>query len=442
MNTRLVGCLGALFFTLSAFGEQPKTPHSAMTPEEIRDARLQDGHKVVFVGDGETAEADSVTRAINMFYVDQFHHFQDPLAPCFLLMSRDANLAMGVGGAVRMRGWADFDGSINATGFIPYLIPVPSDPAQRRRFSGTPGGSSFFVRLIGFNTLVKTFNAYIQCEFSGEGNVGFVLKKAYVIMDDWTVGYATTTFSDPASEVPTIDGAGPNGKASKTAMLVRWMHDFNSHWSMAASVEMPSSRVDADGTRTQVLNDWMPDYVAFGQYSWGHGQHVRLSGMVRTIPYRNLVNGTNHSKVGWGAQVSTFLKPANPLAIYGIVNYGEGYASYMGDLSIGNYDLVAKAGDPGHLQAPRSLGFVAGLKYNFRPNVYSCLAFGQARYFDHDSEFESTDYKYGKYAAANLFWEPTPRLQVGMEYLWGQRHDFNGEHSHANRVDILFQFSF
>ena len=441
MMTRLLGCLGTIMFTISAFGEQPINT-SGMTPEEISKARLQESHKVVFVGDGEPAHPDSVARAIEMFYTDQFQHFQDPLAPYFLLMSRDANLAMGVGGAVRMRGWADFDGAINANGFVPYLIPVPSDPTLRKRIGGTPGGTSIFMRVIGFNTLVKTFNAYIQCDFSGPGNVGFKLKKAYVIMSDWTVGYATTTFADPASQVPTIDGAGPNGKASKTAMLVRWMHDFNSHWSMAGSVEMPSSQVDADGSRTQVLNDWMPDYVAFGQYGWDHGQHIRLSGMLRTIPYRDLVSGVNRNKIGWGAQISTYLKPANPVSVYGIVNYGEGYASYMGDLSIGNYDLVTTANDPGRLHAPRSLGFVGGVKYNFRPNVYACAAYGQARYYNHDSEYKSTDYKYGRYGVVNLFWEPTPRLQAGIEYLWGQRNDFDGNHGQANRVDVLFQFSF
>ncbi|MBD5179803.1 MAG: hypothetical protein HDT01_00730 [Bacteroidales bacterium] len=441
MMTRLVGCLGAMLFTLSAFGEQPINK-SNMTPEEIREANQQESHKIVFVGNGEQASADSVARAVRMFYADQYRHFKDPLAPNFLLMSRDANIAMGIGGAVRMRGWADFNGSINANGFIPYLIPVPSDPTQRRRIGGTPGGTSLFMRVIGFNTLIKTFNAYIQADFSGPGNVGFKLKKAYVIMSDWTVGYATTTFADPAAEVPTIDGAGPNGEASKTAMLVRWMHDFNSHWSMAASVEMPSSQVDADGTRTQVLNDWMPDYVAFGQYSWAHGQHVRLSGMMRTIPYRDLVTGVNHNKIGWGAQLSTFLKPANPLAIFGIVNYGEGYGSYMGDLSVGNYDLVPTAGHPGQLHAPRSLGISGGLRYSFRPNVYACAAYGQARYYNHDSEYKSTDYRIGRYFAANIFWEPTPRLQAGIEYLWGQRNNFDGNHNHANRVDVLFQFSF
>lgn len=438
----IVGCISTIFVAAGMSAQTVDTSMNTMTPEEISQASLMDEHKVVFTGDGQQAQADSVRRMIEMFYVDQFRHFQDPLAPYFLLMSRDANLAMGVGGAVRMRGWVDFDGAVPVNGFCPYMIQVPSDPTLRRRIGGTPGGTSFFMRVIGFNDLVKNFNAYIQCDFSGPDNVGFKLKKAYVTVQDWTVGYATTTFSDPAAEVPTIDGAGPNGKASKTAMLIRWMHDFSKHWSAAASVEMPSSKVDADGTRTRVLNDWMPDYVAFLQYGWNHSQHLRLSGMIRTIPYRDLVAGVNRNIIGWGTQLSTIVHPVNRLALYGEVNYGQGYSSYMGDLSIGNYDLVPTAAIPGRLHAPRTLGAACGLKYNFRYNLYSCVAYGHARYFNHDAEFADTDYKFGRYVAANLFWEPTARLQLGVEYLWGQRNDFNGEHGHANRVDALFQFSF
>lgn len=442
MMKKLLLCVFIAVVTGVSHAQSIDTSMNSMTPEEISQAKMKQEHKIVFVGDGPQASQDSVMRMINMYYIDQFHHFKDPQAPYFLLMSKDANLSMGVGGAVRMRGWADFDGAVPVNGFCPYLIPVPADPELRRRIGGTPAGTSLFFRVIGFNTVVKDFNAYIQCDFSGPDNVGFKLRKAYVTIQDWTVGYATTTFSDPAAEVPTIDGAGPNGRASRTSMLVRWLHSFTPHWSMAAAVEMPSSQVDADGALTKRLYDWMPDYVVFGQYGWSHDQHVRLTGMMRVIPYRDLVAGVNRNVVGWGAQASAVIKPVNRLALYGELNTGRGYSSYMGDLSIGNYDLVASPIDPGRMHAPMSMGLACGFKYNFKYNLYACVAYGQARYYNSHSELIPNDYKRGRYLAANLFWEMTPRLQVGIEYLYGQRTNFSGAHNHANRVDALFQFAF
>lgn len=433
--------LGAL--ALSGFAaDRVDTSMATMTPEEIQIEKMKEGHQIVMAGDGEKASQDSIQRMVDMFYFDQFHHFQDPLAPYFLLMSRDANLAMGVGGAVRMRGWGDFDGSVPINGFSPYMIPVPASPEHRRRIGGTPGGTSLFFRVIGFNALVRNFGAYVQCDFSGANNVGFKLKKAYVTIQDFTVGYATTTFADPAAEVPTIDGAGPNGKASRTAMLVRWMHSFTPHWSMAASVEMPGSHTDADGDKTQKLDDYFPDVALFGQYSWAHDQHVRLSGIVRVIPYRDLVAMRNRSMMGYGAQLSANIKPVNCFAIYSEVNAGRGISSYLGDLSIGNYDLVTDNANPGRLTAPWTLGIAAGVKYNFRYNVYACAAYGHARYFNDHGSLMPDDYRMGHYVAANIFWDATPRLQVGAEYLWGQRRNFDGAHAHANRIDVLFQFAF
>lgn len=403
-------------------------------------ATLQNQQHIIFMGDGNKTTADSIARTISLFYIDQFRHFQDPIAPYFMLMSKDAKLAMGIGGSVRMRAWGDFDGSVSTNGFVPAMIPVPSMPDQRRQIGGTPGGSALFFKVLGRSSW-GNITGYIQCDFSGANNVTFKLKKAYAIINDWTVGYASTTFSDPAAEAPTIDGAGQNGKASHTTMLIRWMHDFNPRWSMAASVEMPSDQVDADGISTQTLKDYLPDWAVYGQYAWGNGSHIRLGGIIRFIPYRNLVTSTDHTVAGWGAQLSGVCYLMRNLTVYGEFNTGHGYQSYMGDLSVGSYDLVADRGTPGHLYAPLAVGLNVGARYNFSSKLYAAVALGKVGYYPRDTP-DPDDYRYGLYGAVNLFYEPTSRLTAGIEYLRGSRHNFSGESASANRIDILFQFAF
>lgn len=415
---------------------------STNTPEEIKEAKLKESHKVVYIGSDENiACEDSITHLVNSFYVDQYRHFQDPLAPYFLLMSKDAKLAMGIGGAVRMRGWADFAGSIPTNGFVPYMIPVPEDPAQRRGIGGTPDGSTLFMRVIGRNPTLGDIVGYIQCNFQGDGHT-VMLKKAYVQLKGFTIGYAPTTLQDPDAQAPTIDGAGQNGLLSYTRLLVRWDHEFGkSPWAMGASVEMPSSQVDADGEQTKKIKDWMPDMVAFAQYNLPDAGHLRLTGQLRVLPYRDLVAGKNRNELGWAVQLSGVVRPAKRLALYLEANTGRGYESAMGDLSVGNFDLVADDTAPGRMYAPLALGLNAGAKFNFRPDLYAGLALGQARYFP-EYAVRGDSYKYGLYGAVNLFYEPTPRIQVGIEYLVGKRCNFNHEHASANRVDALFQFSF
>ena len=44
------------------------------------------------------------------------------------------------------------------------------------------------------------------------------------------------------------------------------------------------------------------------------------------------------------------------------------------------------------------------------------------------------------YLAANLIWSPLERVQVGIEYLYGVRQNFDGSEGSANRLQTAFIF--
>lgn len=406
---------------------------------------LKAEHKVIYINGRPTVESqahiDSVRHMIDMFYYDQFRSFADPAAPYFLFMSKGADLSMGVGGCVRMRGWYDWNGSIPANGFIPYLIPVHPNPASMRRFATTPAGSSLFFRVIGRNKKLGNYQLYIEANFNGYKGLGFQLKKAYATLNDWTIGYAASTFSDPASVVPTVDAAGPNNELSTTAVLVRWMHTWRERWTLAASAETPATQIATDPTHNEAITNWIPDFAMFGQYAWGRSEHIRLAGIVRSLSYRNLITQRNHNLVGWGAQLSGVWHPARPLTVYGNINGGAGYESLMGDLQTEPNDLVPDPADPQKLYAPYALGWNVGLQYNFRPNLFAAVGYSECRYFPRSGTAGDT-YKYGQYVVANIFWNITPRIQTAFEFDTGLRRNRNGEHRRAYRLGLLAQFSF
>ena len=183
-------------------------------------------------------------------------------------MSRDANFVMGLGGVVRMRGWYDWDGGMPNNGFIPYNIAIPKNPARSKWLGSTPAGTALYFRVLGTNARVGDYQLYIEANFDGYNQRGFLLKKAYATINDWTIGYAHSTFSDPLAEPLLVDGQGPNAYVSTTAVLVRWMHNLRKDWIMAASMEMPQAFVGANGTTTQSVDDWMPNVAAFSQYGY------------------------------------------------------------------------------------------------------------------------------------------------------------------------------
>lgn len=434
-----IACI--LSASLAAGAQDALQPDSLPTPEDVRKKEMISSTHVISE-EGKRISADSIEKRLNSFYMDQFRHFQDPRAPYFMLMSKDGNLAMGVGGLIRMRGYFDWNGTLPSSGFAPYLITIPKDPANMKDLWATPAGTGLFFTILGNSSIFGDFMGFIQCDFSGYNNRDFKLKKAYLQNNHWTVGYATTTFEDTSAEPPTIDGAGPNGINSRTNVLVRYYTTFKDKWTVAGSFEFPKSSIAADGTYTKACSDFVPDVAAFLQYHWAGGKsHIRLSGLGRVLTYRNLIESKNHSIIGWAAQLSTLIKVMPQLNLFGIASVGQGHSSYTTDLACGSFDLVSKPGEEGTLYAPTAAGFVFGAQYYFTPRIFANVALSEQRYFPEKNPGDS-QYKYGLYGAWNIFWDITPRFEVGMEYLAGKRMNFDGTHGNANRLTAMFMFSF
>lgn len=410
--------------------------------EQQRDSLIK-SHKIITIDgkpSGSQAYSDSIKALIENFYYDQFRHFQDPDAPYFLFMSRDATLAMGIGGAVRMRAYYDWDGAIPAPGFAPYLIPMTPDPTKMKSFNTTPAGTCLFFRVIGQNKVLGNYQLYIEANFNGYQARDFHLKKAYAIVNDFTIGYTNSTFSDPSALPPTVDAQGPSNKISPTSVLVRWMPKFKKNWIAAVSLETPSNSITTDST-TRKVDNWIPDMAAFIQYQWDRTSHVRLSGIIRALSYRDMLTEKNRNKAGWAVMLSSVAHPTDRITTYATVNYGHGYGSLGGDLLIGAYDLIPKTDTPGALYAPASFGWCLGLQYNFMPNLFVSTSFSQTRFLP-KRNLNPAEYKYGLCGNVNIFWNMTPRMQIGAEFDYGKRKDFSGQSRWAKRIGAVAQFSF
>lgn len=422
---------------------------SAQTGKSLADNQIDStllSNKIVFL-DGKPAESehqayvDSIRRVISAFYYDQFRHFQDPGAPYFLFMSKDANLAMGIGGAVRMRAYYDWGGAVPSSAFIPYLTPMNPSPTSMKHFGTTPSGTCLFFRVLGRNKTLGDYQLYIEANFNGYNSRDFLLKKAYAIINDFTIGYASSTFSDPAAVPPTVDAAGPNNKITPTSVLVRYMPVVRDRWYFAVSAETPSDALDVDNKNTEKVDNWLPDFAAFAQYQWAPGQHVRLAGIARTLSYRNMVAEQNHNIVGWGLQLSSVAHPVSQLTTYLTASIGRGFAGLGGDLQTGNYDLTPIVSRPGEMYAPKSYGWCLGVQYNFKPNLFASATVSQTRYLPSHT-VSPDEYKYGMFSAVNVFWNMTPRIQVAAEFDFMLRNNFSGERRNSKRIGAMCQFSF
>ena len=383
---------------------------------------------------------DSIKNLISKFYYDQFRHSQNPNVPYVLFLSKDSKLAMGIGGVIRMRAYYDWDNVIPVPGFAPYLIPMSPTITNSKSVNTTPAGTCFYYRILGQHKIIGNYQLYIEANFNGYSARDFHLEKAFATVRDFTIGYANSTFSDPAAIPPIIDAQGPSNKIVPTNVLIRWMPTIKRNWIIAISLETPSTQISTDSI-TANISSWLPDIASFIQYQWNQTSHIRLSSIIRTLPYQNLRTKNNHNTLGWGIMLSSVTHPSNRIATYLTINYGHGYSSLGGDLMIGAYDLVPESESAGKLYAPASFGWCVGLQYNFTRNLFISTSFSQTRFLP-THKTSPNEYRYGLCGNANIFWNLSPRILFGAEFNYGFRKNFSGESKWAKRVGMIAQFSF
>lgn len=409
---------------------------------DIQQRKLEQSRHLGFFGQGETDSA-SVDALVSRFYMDQFRHSQDPRAPYFMLLSRDASMAMGIGGTIQTMAFYDWGSPIDGSDFATYSIPTSPDPSSPNLFQTSIGQSALFFTMFGHSAKLGDYKFYIEAKFKGGGSSHvFALSKAYATVGGWTLGYATSGFADPAAQPATVETAGPNSEVTGTRVLVRYIHQFKQRWTVSASMEAPHFNPAPATEHYKGGSCYMPNFTAFGQYGTAT-QHVRLSALVKGMRYRDLVNRKNGYVAGWGLNLTAVFRPVMNLTVYAAGNYGHGIGSMVNDLSCGDNDLMGLLSEPGKMYAPRSYGWYAAAQYNYRPNLYSTLVFSQERLLlRQGTDCGEGQYRRGLYGAANVFWEITPRCTVAAELDLGERADQGGAHRWDRRCILMAKLSF
>ncbi len=391
----------------------------------------------VIVLQGDSANVDGEMVAV--VYDTKNLHFQDPRAPRFLFVDRKGNTALGIGGYVEGVAQYDFNGAVDGSGFTTFNIPVPKNPALSTRLGADATRSTLFLQLVR-RTNFGMLTGYIQTDFSGNnGGYGVTVKQAYIRLGGLTFGLTNSTFADPAAAPPTIDYQGHPGAIGAKNLILQYRRHILPNLEVALSFENPKATYTTEEGKCEAINQRFPDIPAFVQYDFANNSHVRLSGIFRDLSYRDLVSGKNRFEPGWGVQLSGVVSPVRDFTIYGQCGYGKGIGHYVNDLAGFGYDLI-HAGN-GTMTAPKDLAIVAGVRYDFSKKFFMSTSYSLNRTYG-DSALGETAYQRGNYMILNGFYTFGDGFQVGAEYLFGMRHNINGQHGLANRVEAMIKYSF
>lgn len=327
--------------------------------------------------------------------------------------------------------------------FYPRAIPVgPAADKSTDKVMFTAKQSRLFVKT-KTATPVGDLKIYLEGDFYGDGGNQVVsnsstwrLRHAYGEIGNLLAGQTWSTFMDAGALPETIDFGGPAAQIFIRQAQVRWTQPFN--WgSLQVAVENPETYFISSetGTSSTFDNERIPDMIGRVNYNSDFGK-FSLAVMGREYRIDNDVasDSTYAGAVSAAGTVPTFGKDD----LRFMLNYGNGLGRYM----YTNFEGAALDVENDEIEQVDQWGGFLAYRHYWMDNLRSSLvySYGEA---DNDTDVvPETVNKRFQSIHANLIWSPIPAVNLGLEYLYGQRELENDEDGDLNRIQFGAQYSF
>lgn len=289
-------------------------------------------------------------------------------------------------------------------------------------------------------------NIYTQ---QATNSYGFRLRHAYLTLGPWMFGQSWSTFMDVDNTPETVDFNGPIGSTFIRQPQIRYTHSTPNHGSFIAALENSVSYVlDESGAATPAGFSRVPDLVLRWDkpLPWG-------SLSLRAVSHEHRVNdgaGISASRRGTGFAASGQVRTVGEDFVSWIVTGGDGIGRYFNYIEGAGYDRSTD-----RIVTEKAFGVVLGyqrkLSDTFRMNfVYGMQRSLQNEYSDW-ARANGLDQSrvMGNYALNRSIsqlhiggiWNPVKMVDVGLEYIRGQRETLGDQKGDMSRINFMARYS-
>lgn len=356
-----------------------------------------------------------------------------------------------VGGMIRIDGFAtkttDGDiakGTAGRDFYVPGAIPVGGNGPDTYMDAHAKFSRLWFDASTVLDSGDK-LGARFELDFFGGslGNsaatntYGATLRHAYLTYNNWLVGQTWSNFMDTNALIDAVDFVGP----TDAVVFVRQPQVRYTNGPWTVSIESPETTVQPFGGAARVIagDNSVPDVIARYTHKgdWGH---VSFAGMARQLKYEP-VAGAESTDTGFGATVSGLVKLGDSTDLRYQVSGGEGIGRYIGLATI-QQDAIADASASGNIQALGGWAGYFGVRQVFSPKVRGNLFYARSQW-DNDTALTGFGVTQKVHSLhANVIWTPAPKLDFGVEAIWGERTLESGADGELMRLHTMARYSF
>ena len=252
-------------------------------------------------------------------------------------------------------------------------------------------------------------------------------------------GHTWSAFMDATVLPNQLDFAGPVGVANVQQAQARLVVPVPAGLEGLLSIEAPDPQITLPMNTTGPGYSRWPDLIATLRWDHGHG-HVLLSGVFRQIGNLDAA-GDGTARVGYGGNFTGRLA-----GFWGkdqflwSVGGGRAVARYFAGSNGLNLDAFLQP--DGQLSLPSLVAGMGSYTHSFwgdrlgLTGIYSILQF-----FNLQAGADTT-LRRSQYVGGVLQYFPNKRFMTGIEYLFGQRQDRNGDTASDNRVQVSTMVKF
>jgi len=396
-------------------------PPPPTTPESQQDKARATGESIA------EARTDDPTRAL----LEDFRG-------AWRLPGTDAALA--IGGYVKTAVVYNNDPLSIKDRFIVGSIPVDvsDDVEAQASITASQSRLNFDLRE---PTEYGVLRAFIEGDFAEDDDT-FRLRHAFGQWRTLLAGKTWSTFVDTGASPEEVDFEGLNARVNVRQSQFRFMPSLGKEYEFQFSLEDPNPQVQNGSGVTRA-----PDLVAAARFQPRERLHLRAAVLGRQIRAQRLAEdgGGVEKSYGWGLSLSgRYSTPrfdARDNLLFQL-NRGDGIGRYINDLSsVGQFDGIV---DPssGDLELFEVISAYVSLQHWWGVGqLRSNFTLGAVE-VDNPGFVEGDAYRRTIRASTNLIWSPTPRIDVGGEYLWGRRENEDGDEGDASQVQLGLRYRF
>lgn len=342
---------------------------------------------------------------------------------------------VAVHGLLELQAFHDTVG-LNNNRFDTVMIPVDGgDPQTKFNVNPTQLAASSITSVDS-----GTVNTWLSIDFNGqldrpEPRLRMAFAEYVSANSNWAVlaGKTYSTMLDMRAIPETLDFALPAGLWQQRQPLIRYTKSLSGAITGELAAETPENVTYLDnGGDARKLTRW-PDISAAGTWfiDKHNIKHLRIAALVRDLGVEGS-NGATDSAVGWSLSGSTaiglpFLGERDTLRW--TAHVGDGYGTQIkGGPVEGLFDTATSS-----LETIGVFGTFGGVQHFWSDKTRSNFAFGYVEADNPDFAADDT-LKNTTYLAANFIWSPFKNGKFGVEYLWGQRENQNGDSGTTTRI--------